>query len=114
MPLTPSDRVHCPNCHGTMRSGFVSVSQGLTWMHTEARNPCDFTETLPGTAAVLRANRLPAWRCHACSLVLMRYGRGVKRERDFRDSEAIAQRAAAEDMLDAAEDPQSKNPSSDA
>lgn len=100
MPLSHDDRVHCPHCHGTMRPGFVSVSHGLTWVHSDAGHPGDFRETLPGTASLMRANRLPAWRCSACSMVLLRYGRGAQRSRDFRDENWLAEHALATEMAD--------------
>lgn len=60
-----------------MQPGFVAVSQGLLWMRNAEGSTLDFAENIPGTNAVMRANRLPAWRCPACELLTMRYGREV-------------------------------------
>lgn len=70
----------CPQCRAWMTAGHVSVSQGLHWMRRAEGPLGDFAETLPGTHAVLRPNRLPAWRCTACQLVLMQYGHDVHKQ----------------------------------
>lgn len=71
--------IRCPVCRAWMRSGHVSVSQGLHWMRRAAGPFGDFKESIPGTHAVLRANRLPAWRCAACQTITFRYGHDVQR-----------------------------------
>lgn len=63
-----------------MTPGHVAVSQGLSWMRRAEGPYGDFAENIPGTHAVMRANRLPAWRCHSCQLVLFRYGHDVQRQ----------------------------------
>ncbi len=42
----------------------------------------DFAESIPGTHAILRPNRLPAWKCNACELVLFRFGHDLARQQD--------------------------------
>ena len=80
----PADRnddeeaLRCPSCHAWLQPGFVAVSEGLLWLRN-ADGPSDFAESIPGTAAILKANRLPAWRCQRCELVTMRFGRDPKR-----------------------------------
>jgi hypothetical protein len=62
-----------------MQEGFVSVSHGLHWRrHVDGPNR-DFAQSIPGTHAVMRTNDLPAWRCHACQLLLLKYGLDVRK-----------------------------------
>ena len=71
------EAIRCLHCRQWMQAGFVSVSQGLLWMRHFEGSAGDFAENIPGTHAVMRANRLPAWRCVSCELVTMRYGHEV-------------------------------------
>jgi hypothetical protein len=77
--IQTGDRVHCPQCHGTMRGGFVAIEQGLRWVRRSDAGQ-DFVEHVPGTHAVMRANRLPAWRCTRCKLITFRYGEQAARQ----------------------------------
>ncbi len=65
-----------------MQSGCVAISQGVLWMRNADAASVPFSESVPGTNALTRANRLPAWRCQACELMLFRFGREVHKERD--------------------------------
>lgn len=71
------DAIRCGLCRQWMQAGFVSVSQGLLWLRNAEGSAVDFAESLPGTNAIMRANRLPAWRCLSCEIVSLRYGREV-------------------------------------
>lgn len=62
-----------------MQPGFVAVSEGLLWLRNAESATVEFAETLPGTNAILRANRLPAWRCVSCNVVTLQYGRNVQK-----------------------------------
>lgn len=64
-----------------MKPGFVSVSSGLHWLNRDA-GPLgtDFLESIPGTHAIMRPNRLPAWRCRSCENITFRYGRDIHRK----------------------------------
>jgi hypothetical protein len=57
-----------------MTEGMLPISNGLTWVRGRGKDAATFAEDLPGTHAVLRPNRLDAWRCSQCKLVLFRYG----------------------------------------
>ena len=76
------ESIRCPNCRAWMTSGFVAVSQGLHWLRRQEGPFGDFRESIPGTHAVMRGNRLPAWRCTACQTITFRYGHDVQRHRD--------------------------------
>ena len=78
------DSLRCPECRQWMTVGYVSVSQGRSWMRRAEGPLGDFAETIPGTHAVLRPNRLPAWRCPACQLVTFRFGHDVQRQEAYR------------------------------
>ncbi len=82
MPDPAHEPIRCPECRGWMNPGYVAVSQGLNWMRRAEGSFNDFAETIPGTHAVLRPNRLPAWRCTACNLVTFRFGHDVHRQQD--------------------------------
>lgn len=75
------DPLRCPQCRDWMKPGFVSVSSGLHWLNRDA-GPLgtDFLESIPGTHAIMRPNRLPAWRCRSCENITFRYGRDIHRK----------------------------------
>ncbi|MEM1355831.1 MAG: PF20097 family protein [Planctomycetota bacterium] len=85
----PSDTMKCPSCHATMQPGFLPVSGGMNFVRGDGRAASSFAEGVPGTNAIMRSNRLPAWRCKACSLILFRYGKDnakqLERELGFAD-----------------------------
>jgi len=58
-----------------MQTGFIPVSQGMHFIRGDGRAAHHFAEDIPGTNAIMRTNRLLAWRCKACEIVLFRYGR---------------------------------------
>ena len=74
------ETLRCPECHTRMTVGHVAVSQGLLWMRRAEGPYGDFAEAIPGTHAVLRANRLPAWKCSGCQLLLFRFGHDLQRQ----------------------------------
>ncbi|MEO0514534.1 MAG: PF20097 family protein [Planctomycetota bacterium] len=84
MPDPAHDPIRCPECRQRMTSGHVAVSQGLHWMRRAEGPYGDFAENIPGTHSVLRANRLPAWRCSACQLITFRFGHDVQRQEAIR------------------------------
>ncbi|MEM7682747.1 MAG: PF20097 family protein [Planctomycetota bacterium] len=96
--LKLEDRARCPGCNAYMASGYLSVSQGLRFIRNHDHRNTPMAEHLPGTHAVLRSNRLPAWKCAACEAVLFRYGRKLQRElersgafdREHREAAALA------------------------
>lgn len=65
----------CPTCHTLMQQGFVPVSGGIHFIRGDGRSASAFAEGLPGTNSIMRSNRLLAWRCKGCQLILFRYGR---------------------------------------
>ncbi|QDU71159.1 PF20097 family protein [Mucisphaera calidilacus] len=69
--------VRCPKCHARMQPGVLPVSGGIGWLPWSPSATMSMSESLPGTHAVMRPNRLPGWRCRACELVLFRYGHKV-------------------------------------
>ncbi|MEM9108498.1 MAG: PF20097 family protein [Planctomycetota bacterium] len=69
------DPLRCPQCHAVMQTGFLPVSQGMHFIRGDGKAASHFAESLPGTHAVMRTNRLLAWRCKQCELVVLKYGR---------------------------------------
>ena len=67
----------CPECRAWMQVGFLNVSNGLLWLAHAHASTGDFAESIPGTNAIMRPNRLPAWKCPKCELLTLRYGREV-------------------------------------
>ena len=67
--------MRCPECNALMEEGLLPVSDGLHWVR--GRKPgggAAMAEDVPGTHAVMRPNRMEAWRCKKCHLILFRYG----------------------------------------
>ncbi|MEM9414424.1 MAG: PF20097 family protein [Planctomycetota bacterium] len=71
----PHDTLRCPACHTQMQHGYLPVSDGLHFVRGDGKASNAFAEDLPGTHAVMRSNRLLAWRCKACQMVVFKYGR---------------------------------------
>ncbi|BAM03482.1 PF20097 family protein [Phycisphaera mikurensis] len=91
-PADEEEALRCPSCDGWQQAGFVAVSEGLLWLRN-AEGPSDFAEAIPGTSAILKANRLPAWRCQRCELVTMRVGRDPRRRRATRKKTRLLETA---------------------
>jgi hypothetical protein len=72
---SPTDIMKCPTCHAAMQQGFLPVEGGMHFVRGDGRSASSFAEDVPGTHSVLRSNRLLAWRCKGCKLILFRYGR---------------------------------------
>lgn len=66
--------MRCPECSSYMEEGVLPVSHGMHWLKRKDDDHADFAEDVPGTHSVMRANRLDAWRCKRCELILFRYG----------------------------------------
>lgn len=71
--------MRCPKCHSTMASGFIPTGGGLSWFRRSDGPSTDFAQHVPGTFAILRRARLPAWRCVRCQLIIFEYGHDVQR-----------------------------------
>jgi len=93
-------RLRCPHCQMTMQAGFIPVSQGMHFVKGDGKAAHHFAESLPGTHAIMRTNRLLAWRCKGCELVVFRYGRDNARRIDrlLEEDELIAQQEAAQPL----------------
>ena len=88
------DNLRCPSCQSLMQTGFLPVSKGMHFIRGDGRAASHFAEDIPGTHAIMRSNKLLAWRCKACQVVLFRYGR---------DSRKIVERLLEEDAISEAE-----------
>jgi len=67
--------LRCPACKAVMEEGVMPSEAGLRWLRRTRTGTTDFAESIPNTMAILRPNRLVAWRCKACELVLFHYGK---------------------------------------
>jgi hypothetical protein len=66
--------MRCPQCQALLEEGVVPISGGIHWLRRKDGDIYDFAEDVPGTHAIMRPNRLPAWRCKKCQLILFRFG----------------------------------------
>lgn len=69
------ETLRCPKCQSLMQTGFVPVSRGMHFIRGDGTAASHFAEDLPGTHAIMRTNRLLAWRCKGCQVVVFKYGR---------------------------------------
>jgi len=82
-PGVPTTRVDfqdpvCPRCGAVMKAGYVPLLAGLHWR--EPGEPIGLPTAfsgLPGTVGWRGRPCLHAWRCDACELLTLRYGRPV-------------------------------------
>lgn len=71
----PHEPTRCPKCRALMQTGFLPTSTGMHFIRGDGKAASQFAEDLPGTHSIMRANRLLAWRCKNCEVVLFKYGR---------------------------------------
>ena len=91
-----------------MQAGFLPVSQGMHFIRGDGKAASQFAENLPGTHAVMRSNRLLAWRCKQCEIVVFKYGRNnAKTIERLLDNDEITEQQSAE-ILEAMEDEATK------
>jgi len=76
MPET-HDNLRCPHCQSLMQTGFLPVARGMHFIRGDGKAAHHFAEDIPGTHAIMRSNRLLAWRCKKCEVILFKYGRGI-------------------------------------
>lgn len=90
------DPLRCPYCHALMQTGFLPTSKGMHFIRGDGKAASQFAEDLPGTHAIMRSNRLLAWRCKACEVVLFKYGRNnaKKVERLLEEGSLVEQQSA--------------------
>jgi phage FluMu protein Com len=69
------DPIRCPHCKALMQTGFLPTGTGMHFIRGDGKAASHFAEDLPGTHSIMRANRLLAWRCKKCEVVLFKYGR---------------------------------------
>ncbi|MGB0768969.1 MAG: PF20097 family protein [Phycisphaeraceae bacterium] len=98
------DPIRCPHCHALMQTGFLPTSRGMHFIRGDGKAASHFAEDLPGTHAIMRPNRLLAWRCKMCEVVLFKYGRNNAKtiERLLEEDTLVEQQSL--DALDAIED----------
>jgi hypothetical protein len=91
-----------------MQAGFLPTSTGMHFIRGDGKAASQFAEDLPGTHAIMRSNRLLAWRCKGCEVVLFKYGRNnAKKMERLINEDAIVEQQSAE-MLEAMEEDASK------
>ena len=98
------DTLRCPQCHAVMQAGFIPTSQGIHFIRGDGKAASQFAESLPGTHSIMRTNRLLAWRCRACEMVIFKYGRdNAKTVERLLDEDALVEQQSIE-TLEAMED----------
>lgn len=98
MELT-QDSLRCPKCQTMMQAGFLPVSQGMHFVRGNGRAATHFAENIPGTHAIMRSNRLFAWRCKACELVVFQYGRdNARKVEQLLEEDAVSAQQLAEQI----------------
>lgn len=103
------DSLRCPHCHALMQMGFLPTSAGMHFIRGDGKAASQFAESLPGTHSIMRTNRLLAWRCKACEVVLFKYGRNnAKTLERLLDEDALVDQQSAE-LLQSREDDDKKS-----
>ena len=93
-----------------MQTGFLPTSKGMLFIRGDGKASSHFAEDLPGTHAIMRTNRLLAWRCKACEIVLFKYGRNnAKMIERLLNEETITEQQSAE-IIEAMKEDENKTP----
>jgi len=90
--------MRCSECNALMEEGLLPVSHGMHWV--KGRKPGGsggMAEDVPGTHAVMRPNRMEAYRCKKCHLILFRYGESWDTNKKAQMRAAAAEEAGEED-----------------
>jgi len=87
-----------------MQTGFLPTSMGMHFIRGDGKAASHFAENLPGTHAIMRTNRLLAWRCKACEIVLFKYGRNNAKTIERLLDEDIMTEQQSIEALEAMED----------
>jgi len=66
--------MRCPECNALLEEGLLPASEGMHWVRGRTPGGGGMAEDVPGTHAVMRPNRMEAWRCKKCHLILFHYG----------------------------------------
>ena len=104
------DPLRCPHCKALMQTGFLPTSTGMHFIRGDGKAASRFAESLPGTHAIMRTNRLLAWRCKACEVVVFKYGRkSAKTVERLLEEGSVTEQQSAE-FLEAIEDADRKTP----
>ena len=91
-----------------MQTGFLPTSTGMHFIRGDGKAASKFAEDLPGTHAIMRSNRLLAWRCKSCEVVLFKYGRNnAKKVARLLDEAAVTEQQSVE-AIEAMEEEASK------
>lgn len=98
------DSLRCPHCHALMQTGFLPTSQGMHFIRGDGKAASHFAESLPGTHAIMRTNRLLAWRCKACEIVLFKYGRNNAKTIERLLDESVMSEQQSIEALEAMDD----------
>jgi hypothetical protein len=87
-----------------MQTGFLPTSQGMHFIRGDGKAASHFAESLPGTHAIMRTNRLLAWRCKACEIVLFKYGRNNAKTIERLLDESVMSEQQSIEALEAMDD----------
>ncbi|MEO0588757.1 MAG: PF20097 family protein [Planctomycetota bacterium] len=85
---TVHENMRCPKCRGHLEEGALSVSNGLRWKRMKGMDLADMSEHLPNTHATTRPNHLIAYRCRACALIVVEYGRTLEQHPGYAEYQA--------------------------
>ena len=89
--------MRCPDCHAYLEEGYLSVKEGLNWLRcADTPTGLQFAEGIRGTNAIMRSNRLAAWRCRKCELVLFAHGNRHEQAQREREEATLANRPPEE------------------
>lgn len=87
--------------------GLLPVAHGMHWLRGRptqgAGGAGGMAEDVPGTHAVMRPNRMEAWRCKKCHLILFRYGQSWEANKKAQMRQEAEAPGAATDTGDSAE-----------
>ena len=98
------DPLRCPHCKALMQTGFLPTSTGMHFIRGDGKAASHFAEDLPGTHSIMRSNRLLAWRCKKCEVVVFKYGRNNAKTVDRLLEEQAVLEQQSDEFLEAMEE----------
>jgi len=95
--------MRCSECNALMEEGLLPVSHGMHWLKGRKPGGGGMAEDVPGTHAVMRPNRMEAYRCKKCHLILFRYGESWDNNKKAQMLAAAAEESGEAESTDGSE-----------
>ncbi|OZU89600.1 hypothetical protein CIL03_00160 [Virgibacillus indicus] len=68
-----NDAVKCPECSNEVKQGYIFSPRRISWSESADSIFSDFGSEVLINDAFFKINKIPAYRCEKCNLVIFKY-----------------------------------------